>query len=135
MLLQIFPRDDETGILDGEIRDGDVFAARPDSDEVSLGGLEKKAYLFLKVPDPPNLSAFLSELGKPEYLPAPGSSSTDVRYARKYRVEWRTKFTAAEIAHIEDSDDQLQDGTTAGGGFVTAGVVADLFTVNDLIRK
>lgn len=136
MILQLFTRDDETGILDGELRDGDVFAARPDSDETVLGNVEKRTYLFLKVADPPNVAKFLTELEKSEYMP-PASNSDEpaVRYARKYRVDWRLKFTQAETALIESAADTLPDGPTEAGGSVTAGVVSGLFSVNDLIRK
>lgn len=136
MIIQLFTRDDESGILDGELRDGDVFATKLDSEEGSIGGIEKKTYLFLKVPDPPNLHVFRDELAKSEYLPAASASEDpQIRYARKYRIDWRTKFTGAEIEFIESAQSTLPDGPTAAGGSVTAGVVSNLFTVQDLIRK
>lgn len=136
MIIQLFTRDDETGILDGELRDGDVFGTKLDSEEGTIGGIEKKTYLFIQVADPPKLSAFQAELVKPEYMPAPsGSTDPEIRYARKYRIDWRLKFTQGEIDLIESASSTLPDGQTANGGAVTAGVVSGLFTVNDLIRK
>lgn len=136
MIIQLFTRDDETGILDGELRDGDVFATKLDSEEGTIGGIEKRTYLFIKVPDPPKIESFGKELVKPEYMPAPsGSTEPEIRYGRKYRIDWRTKFTQDEIDLIESAADTLPDGPTFGGGTVTAGVVSGLFTVNDLIRK
>lgn len=136
MIIKVWTRDDETGILDGENRDGDIAQTYLDSFEPSLGNLEKRTSLFIKVPDPPNIQKFRDELIAPEYLPAASPESTPtVKHKTKYRINWRTKFTAQEIALIESVADTLPDGHTNQGGNVTAGVVDSLFTVNDIIRK
>ncbi len=136
MLIWIWTRDDESGLLDGEFRDGDIFQTKPDSFEASIGGQEKKSYLIIKTPDPPNYTKFASEVEAAEYAPGPTLGSENVvRNKRKYRLEWRTKFSSSETVLIESANDTLPDGATEGGGTVTAGVVDGLFTVTDLIRK
>lgn len=137
MLLQIWTRDDETGLFDDEYRDGDVFRARPDSDEASLGNIEKKSWLFVKVPDPPNMAKFMDEIQRPAY--APGATPADdhvvVQKARFY-VDWRSKFVQSEIAIIEDFNQTFADGPLDSGGEVLASVIqTGKFTVADVVRK
>lgn len=136
MLIWIFTRDDETGLLDGEFRNGDISQTKPDSFEPSIGNIEKRTNLIIKVPDPPNYPAFEQELVEPEYAAGPTTESANVvRRKRKFRIDWQVKFDAAEIALIESANDTLPDGVTSGGGTVTAGVVDGLFTISDIIRK
>lgn len=136
MLVSIWTRNDESGLLDAEFRDGDVFQTYLDSFEVSLGTQEKKSWLFIKVPDPANMAAVRNDFGTPEYSPGPSQGEENViRRMRKYRLDWRAKFTQAEIAIIEDANETLPDGSTTNGGTVTAGVVSGLFTIQDFIRK
>jgi len=113
-----------------------VAQTKPDLWEPSLGNIEKRTSLWVKVPDPPNMTKFEEELISPEYLP-PASPETPpmVKHKRKYRINWRTKFNASEIALIESAADTLVDGPTSAGGTAVAGVVHDLFTVADIIRK
>ena len=138
MIIKIIPRDDESGILDGEFRDGDITQVYDDAEESSLGSIEKKANLFVKVPDPPNYDAFKEEIVREEYAPAASSGESNVvKHKRKYRINWRTKFDASEIALIENQSGltQLPDGATSQGGTSTDGVVDGLFVVQDIIRK
>ena len=134
MLIQIWVRDDESGLLDGESRDGDIQSTKLDTD--SVGGQEKKSFLFVKVADPPNMQAFRDELITPEYLPA-ASAGTDpqVKHKTKYRVDWRTKFSESEIATVSNATQVLPDGSTSAGGNVVNGIVEDLFVIGDIIRK
>ncbi|MEM8668740.1 MAG: hypothetical protein AAGG48_14565 [Planctomycetota bacterium] len=136
MLLWIWTRNDESGLLDDEFRDGDIFQVKPDSFEQFLGNQDVRSYLIVKVPDPPNFAKFEEQLVEPEY--GPGATSGDenvVRRQRKYRLDWRSKFIASEQALIESTSDTLPDGTTSGSGTVANGVVSELFTIADLIRK
>lgn len=136
MLLWIWTRDDESGLLDDEFRDGDVLQTKPDSFELSIGTQEKKSYLIIKIPDPPNIAKFMAELVVSEYSPGQTSGEENVvRRRRKFTLDWRTAFIAEEIATIEDANAVLPDGTLASGGTVTAGVVSDKFTVSDFRRK
>ncbi len=136
MILWVFTRDDETGLLDDEFKDGDVLQTKPDSFESSIGGQEKKSFLIVKIPDPPNPTKVEPELVASEYNA--GATPQDdhvIRRKRKYRLDWRTKFTATEIGVVEDATQTLPDGVTAQGGTVTSGVVDGLFEITDLRRK
>lgn len=135
MLVKVFPRDDGTGFLDDEMRDGDPLEVHPDSFEGSLGTQEKKSYLIIKIPDPPNLSAVMQAMVRPEYVPGPNPEENLVRRQRIYRIDWRSRFTAEEIDIIEDANATLPDGALASGGTVSSGVVSGKFTINDFIRK
>lgn len=135
MLLWIWTRNDETGLLDDEFRDGDVLQTQPDAFEPSIGNIEKRTFLIIKIPDPPNIAKVASDLVRQEYAPGASPEVRVVRRKRIYRLDWRAKFTADEIAVIEDAAQALPDGATAQGGLVTAGVVIGLFTIGDLVRK
>ena len=136
MIIKVSIRNDETGVLDGERRDGDIMSTKLDSEEGTLGGIEKKTSLFIKIPDPPNIENFRAGIVEPEYgAAASAGEDPPVRHYRKYRIEWRTRFSAQEIALIESVADQLPDGPTASGGDVSLGVVSGLFTYTDIIRK
>lgn len=136
MLLWIWTRNDATGLLDDEFRDGDVLQTKPDSFEPSIGTQEKKSFLILKVPDPPNMAVVEQELVRTEYAPGESSSELNVvRRKRIYRLNWRAKFTEDEIALVASANDTLPDGSTANGGTVAAGVVSGLFTIAEFIRK
>lgn len=131
MLIWIWTRNDATGLLDDEFRDGDVFMVKPDSFETSIGSQEKKSWLIVKVPDPANYAVVESEIVQPEYGLGPTPAEDNpIRRKRKYMLDWRKRFTAEEIAIIEDGNQMLPDSDT-----VTAGVVHDLFTIKDLSRK
>lgn len=136
MLVFIWPRDDATGQLDDEFKDGDIFRVAPDSDESGLGVFDTQSWLVVKIPDPPNQELFEVELVGSEY--APGASPTEpnvVRHKRKYYCNWRSKFSEAEIQTIEDQSVKLSDGQLSSGGTVAAGVVSGKFTVQDFLRK
>ena len=136
MLLWIWTRNDETGLLDDEFRDGDVLQTKPDSFELSIGTQEKKSFLIVKIPDPPNMAKVEADLVRSEY--APGQTPGDdhvVRRKRLYWLDWRTKFTFLETGQVEDSNTQLPDGTLVSGGTVTSGVVSGKFTISDFRRK
>jgi len=134
MQLVIFTRDDETGVLDGEFRDGDISRVYPDSTDV--GNMTKKTKLVVIVEDPPNFERWQSEMVTPEYLAgATPQDESPMKFKRKYRVDWRAKFTLAEIAIIKDVSQILPDGETDQGGVVVSGVVSNLFTLQDVIRK
>ena len=131
MILQVYVRDDETGLLDGEFRDGDVLQTLNDGHVP--GGIEAKTFLFIQVPDPPNAQAVEENLVKPE--PMPGGDPQDMRHARRYGLNWRAKFTALEVATIEDQTTTLAEGPLVSGGTVTNGVVMDKFVFTDFHRK
>lgn len=135
MLLWIFTRNDETGLLDDEFRDGDILQTQADALEPTIGSQDKKSYLIVKIPDPANLAKVTADIVLPEYVSGPTPDANVVRRKRRYRLDWRTKFSQEEIALIEDANDLLPDGTTAGGGTVTSGVVAGLFAITDFVRK
>ena len=131
MLLWIWPKNDGTGLLDREYKDGDVFMTRPDSFEPSIGDQEKKSKLIINIPDPPNMSAVEAELVRSEFAPSQtGGEDNVVRRKRIYTLNWRLKFTEEEIAIIEDPTQVLPDGE-----YVTSGVVHGLFVINDFSRK
>jgi len=121
MLVYIWTRNDGSGILDDEFRDGDIFMVKPDTWEVNVGEQEKKSWLIVKMPDPPNMSAVMEGLVESEYAIGADGFPVVTR-ARKYRVDWRPKFTAEEVAIIVDATQTL-------------GVVYDRFTVVDCNRK
>jgi hypothetical protein len=131
MIVRIWVRDDETGLLDDEFKDGDVDSTIPDSAEPTIGGQEKKSWLIIKIPDPPNLGKVETDIIKSEFAPAetPGVNNV-TRRKRIYRLDWRSKFTAEEIALIEDGNQQLPDGPD-----VVDGVVINKFTIKDFVRK
>ena len=121
MLVWIWTRNDGTGILDDEFRDGDIFMVKEDSFEPSIGEMSKKAYLIAKMPDPPNKAAVMEGLVQEEWEPD-SSGGTRIKRQRKYKINWREKFDAEEAEIVRDP---LQ----------TLGIVADRFTVADCIRK
>lgn len=133
MLVFVWTRNDATGLLDDEFRNNDLYRVEEDTEEPNLGSQEKKSWLVIKVPDPPNKEAVKSQLVEPEYTTGPISAV--VRRKRKYYCDWRSKFSAEEIAIAEDANAQFADGPLPSGGSVTAGVVSGKFTVNDFLRK
>lgn len=135
MLLWIWTRDDETGLLDDEFKDGDILQVKPDSFEGSIGLQEKKSFLILKVTDPPNLNKVMDDLVTPEFGAGPTPDENVVRRKCRYTLDWRLKFIAEEITTIANPATMLADGVTAQGGTVASGVVSGLFTVQDLRRK
>ncbi|WP_455387613.1 hypothetical protein [Petrachloros mirabilis] len=135
MLLWIWTRNDETGLLDNEFKDGDILLTKEDSFEASIGLQEKKSWLIIKIPDPPNMTTVAADLVLPEYAAGPTPDENVVRRKRRYRLDWSSRFTESEIALIQNANDMLPDGTTAQGGTVAAGVVSGLFTIEQFLRK
>jgi hypothetical protein len=135
MLCQIWVRNEGSGFLDHEARDGDVLLTFLDSFEPSLGTQDKKSFLIVKIPDPPNMQAVRDALVESEFALGPSADEVVMRRNRKYRINWRGFFTASEIAVIEDSNAMLADGQLSSGGTVTSGVVSGKFTIADFIRK
>lgn len=135
MLLWIWTRNDETGLLDDEFRDGDILQTKPDSFEPSLGTQEKKSYLIVKIPDPPNLAKVATDLVTPEYMAGQTPEENVIRRKCRYTLDWRTKFVASEIATVEDANAMLADGTLESGGTVVSGVVSGKFSIMDFRRK
>jgi hypothetical protein len=121
MIVYIWTRNDGTGILDDEFRDGDIMMCKPDSWEESVGISERAEYLVVKMPDPPSLQAVMTGLVQEEWEPD-GSGMSRIKRQRKFAINWRAKFTETERAIIADP-------------FATLGVVADRFTHADIIRK
>lgn len=113
MLVYIWTRDD--GITDQDFFDGDVFLIFDDTHVP--GAQEEKSWLIAKVPDYP----FKDELVSSEYAQGPGIDPV-IRRQRKYRVDWRPKFTPEEVIVIEDATQTL-------------GVVEGKFNVSDITRK
>src|SRR4030042_1714347 len=126
MILWIWPNDDETGLLDDEFKDGDVLQTKPDSFEPSIGSVEKKTKLIIKIPDPLNLAKVTEDLVRPEYVSGPTPDETVIRRKCRYTLDWRTRFAESEIAIIEDGLPMLPDGATQSGGVVTRGVGSGL---------
>lgn len=136
MLVWLWTRNDETGLLDDEFKDNDVFKTEADSFEASIGTQEKKSWLIVKIPDPPNLQKVRDHLVRTEYQPgATPEAEHVVRNKRLYLSDWRQKFTITEIDTIEDPNQMLPDGPLLSGGTVTSGVVSGKFTITDLRRK
>jgi len=96
MLVWIWTRNDGTGILDDEFRDGDIFMVKEDSFEPSIGEMSKKAYLIAKMPDPPNKAAVMEGLVQEEWEPD-SSGGTRIKRQRKYKINWREKFDARRM--------------------------------------
>lgn len=135
MIFWIWTRNDATGLLDDEYREGDVLMTKPDTFEPSIGAQEKKSFLIVKIPDPPNYAKVEADLVVPEYAPGPTPDENVIRRRCRYRLDWRTRFTEAEIALIESANNMLPDGATASGGTVASGVVSGLFAIGDFVRK
>ena len=135
MLLWIWTRNDASGLLDDEFRDGDVFHTAPDDFEPSIGNQEKKSFLIIKIPDPPNMARVSEDLVRPEYAAGPSADANVIRRQRLYSLDWRPKFALTEIEIIEDPNQMLPDGTLLNGGTVTSGVVSGVFVIGDLSRK
>lgn len=128
MKLLIWTRNDETGLLDDEFRDGDVFLVGDDS--MPIGNQEKKSWLAIKIPNPPNMEKVMEEFQRSEY--ASGRSLGDdpvVRRKRIFTLDWRSKFTASDIERIEKAQG-LPDGND-----VVDGIVINKFTIKDFSRK
>lgn len=129
MILYLWTRNDETGQLDGEFKDGDVYRAEDDSHVPGTQSL--KSWLVIRIPDPPNPSKFMEHMTRSEFgIPETPGDDPTVKRKRIYRVDWRNKFTADEIAIIEDGNQQLPEGEN-----VTNGIVENLFEANDISRK
>ena len=136
MILQIFNRDDESGLLPSELRRGDVFAVHEDS--YVPGGIERQTSLFVKMPDPPKLAEFQKALVQSRYgQPATIGEDAPVVLAREWKLEYWLSFAPEQVAIIDNEGglDVLPDGALDGGGTVTEGVVEGRFTVNDLRLK
>lgn len=131
----VIVRDNGSGVLDGEYHEGDTLQALPDSEESALGGNDKKSYLIFKVPDPSNMAKVLTALSEPEYQPGPTASQNSIKRARRYTLDWRSRFTIEEQAIIEDGSQILPDGELSGGGTVVSGVVYGKITFGDVSRK
>lgn len=135
MLIQLLVRHEGSGFLDAEGRDGDVLLTKPDTFEMNFGSQDKKSFLILKVPDPPNMAAVEAALVESEYEVGQSADETVVRRYRKYTLPWRNAFTAEEKVIIDDSNAMLPDGQLSSGGTVTSGVVSGKFTIADFVRK
>lgn len=145
MILIVKVRDD--GPLDINLKAGDIISAYPDSFESSIGNLEKRAGKFaVKVTDPLNsngspypdtyLAQMRAALVDQEFAPGPTPDANRIRRERQYGIPfWSQKFTADELQVIEAGTSTLADGPTEFGGTVAAGVIADLFTFGDIVRK
>ena len=119
MILQIYYRNDGTGILPDEARSGDCLLTYPDT--FVPGDVESKTFLWLKIPDPPNKNAVTAAVTDSEYE-ADGSGSDRVKRFRKFYINWAQRFTAAEIALITDPT-------------VAFGVIEGKFTYLDFRQK
>lgn len=135
MIALLWTRDEASGILDEDSRENDVLKVLLDADEATLGGIEKKSYLAIKIPDPPNIANVMTALVEPEYKVTEDPAETKIRRKRSFFVTWRSKFNADEIAIIEDQTQQFVDGPLVSGGSVVSGVIYDKFTIEDFIRK
>lgn len=136
MILQIFNRDDESTLLPGELRRGDVFAVH--SDSYIPGGIERKTYFFVKVPDPPKLAEFQAALVRSRYgQPATTGEDPPVVLAREWRLEYWLTMDADQVALIDNTAglNVLPEGAADGGGTVTEGILDGRFSVNDLRYK
>lgn len=135
MRIKVWTRNDESGLLDGEFRDGDPDSTYDDS--WIPGGQEPKSWLIIEVPDPPNLTQYLNASETPPFLQGENlpADETSVRHKRRYYLDWRAKFDGEEIATIENVTEVLADGSTSQGGTVSGGVVSGLFSHQDFQRK
>lgn len=135
MIAQVYYRDEGSGLLDEEFKDGDVLQIHDDAFVPGTQGA--KSYLFVLLPEVGfDVGKVTDELQRAEYSPGPTLGDENViRRQRIFRLDWRTKFTADEIAIVEDSGQVLPDGALDSGGTVASGVVSGKFTVADFIRK
>lgn len=114
MIVLIQVRDE--GITDDDLRADDVYAIYPD--DYVPGARELQRWLVVKMPEyPGNADDFVTS----EYAPGPGNEPV-VRRKRKYRVDWKAKLTAEEIASVLDIN-------------ATVPIVVGKFTPNDFVRK
>lgn len=123
MLVVVWCRNDGIG-LPNDFRNGDPMLVFPDSFEASLGTQDKKSYLILKMPDAPGFPASMEGFFEPEFSGTDEGGNPVRTRARKYTIDWESKFTAEERAIISDYTQQL--GT---------GVVDGKFTVADIVAK
>lgn len=102
MILQIFVRDDETGLLPGELRRGDVFAVHDDS--YVPGGIERKTFFFVKVPDPPKITDFQTQLVRSRYgVPGTQGEDAPVILAREWKLEYWLSMTPEQVDLIDNT--------------------------------
>ena len=124
MICLVYYRNDGSGILLTEARDGDVLEIR--NDNAVISDQEQKSFLCIQVPEstpaqPYEANAVRAALQDSEYGVGPDGDVITVRF-RRYKVDWRKKFTAAEQAIITDP---LQ----------TLGTIANRFVVTDFYAK
>lgn len=125
MLAFVMVRDE--GARPESCREGDILLIRPDSFEESLGEQDKKSYLIVKFPNPPNYPADESAADfyvTPEYGAVDEGGNVDITRARSYTVGWKDKFT-------EEERETIRDRTLILG----TGVVSGRFTLADIVPK
>jgi len=136
MIVQIFNRDDETGLLPSELRRGDVFAVHDDS--YVPGNIERKTFFFVQITDPPKLEEFQEALIRSRYgIAATENEDPPVILAREWKLEYWLFLSPEQIELIDNTNqlDVLPDGPIDGGGTVTNGILAGRFSINDFRYK
>ena len=107
----------DEGPTDLDLKDGDIWAVRPDTWEP--GALELKRWLVIQTED------YLGDQGElvlPEYTTGPAPEAPAVRHARKYKVNYWERLTPQELAAVRDRE-------------VSVPIVADRFSLFDIVRK
>ena len=149
MILQISTRDDESTLLPDERRRGDVFAVYPDT--FIPATIERATWFFPKLPDPPLLSKWQSQLVLPRYgNPPTDNEPRPVILFREWKLEYWLFLPENEVGIIDNGSDadpntpgyQAEEGVNylatgpLGTGNVTeGGVLEGVFTVNHLKYK
>lgn len=106
----------DEGFTDLDLRDGDIFAVRPD--DWVPGAKEKQRYLIVQVP---NYGGSWDELVKSEYMQGPGDEPV-IRRMRAYRVDYAPKLDADELIAARDRN-------------VSVEPLVGRFTLADIARK
>lgn len=121
-----------SGLLDGEYRRGDIEAVHDDT--FVPGTIGRKTRVFIKIPDPPNLSDFQSQIVSEEFRPGPSSEENLIAAARRFYFPYWTHFTPDQL-DIAEAVQEFPDGEFDGGGNVVNGIIEDRFTAQDIRRK
>ena len=135
MIVFLMPRDDETGVLHGEFRDGDISSSKFDTDPI--GNQEKKSRLPAHIDVQQGESLFVQKMNQAEYSVDQFGQPQLKTAARYYIPDWRTRFSSSEIAAIEDSTALIANGPLShgNGAEVIDGIVHGVFTVEDITQK
>lgn len=115
MRLMIWVGDE--GPTDNDLKDGDIFSVHADS--WVPGTEELKKFLVIQTSE---YQGTQDELVEPQYATGPSADEPDIRYMRKYRVDYWKRLTADELVAVRDPN-------------VSVPVMVDRFSLGDIVRK